>query len=1084
MNAMHCLHWLKRSAVSTALLTCVTGLSAPLALPELTVSPCDTPPVIDADLGDSCWQHAAAIDQWYIVRADGIAGETRGHRAWVTIDSSWLYVAFSVAHPRPDFISPQVKERDGRVQIEDCVKVLFDPGTGFRPWYHFRLSAGNVQSDQRNIPPSSYDKAGFNIPWRSATRITASGWEAELALPFCLVMDIGDPDPAKARLNLLIHSLIPILDEQGVKMDERRELFSWAPVMQQFWKTPDRFGRLKGLATVRVEAPFLPFIRDVRIRPYYERDGGHWYDLLLDLCSLTGRDGRVKLVVSDGVGDAAARQHDWVRDLPANSALPVVLPVPVQALRERTVTVRLTDPATGEIWQEQTVSDTSTLDVMSAYFDRSYYTDEAAAVAVCRIGLPADGLPGASLRAIDAQGQELARLDDLQPHARLGVPLERLPAGVHGLTLELRNRDGALLATYGARITKRVPKPGCEVKTDLEHLVVLKDGKPFFPYGVVKVNSGPTHEEHFRTISEAGFNSFFAWRTLTADEIAGYLDNAASYGLQVVVWPDRNAQLVPLENPVSYLGSDLFERFRTFSTFRFDDASGTLWGLPIKSIRLYPQFAKLGYQQASRLFIETTEKNLPHYLSYVRNVRDHPNLLAYLVFDEPMVQSLEQATAGRTLYDAYQEADGYHPIVSNYSSNIPDIPQATSFLDVLCIDPYWIPGSTQSKGRHSINFVSHMTYLQRRRAENDRKVPWSMPMLEYYSGIWKRFQLPREQRCQTYLALIHGTKGIFYYLYWAFTPQMWETLSDLAAEMKTLGPAAVMPDVPQEVTYTPGTYKFEEASFPDVQARLFQRPDGSYLLLCANSKPYPVDVQVGAQLLGDGARVRRLFAEEEWTVKGGAFPDRLEAHATRAYAFAGPPRTEITDPVNVSIRMSPHPELGQADAPTPRRFTGEQKNMIANPSFEQATFPGWPDYFKPIQYRLASCGREFVLDTEQPVHGRHALKLISDGNLSPTLYFHEGDSSLNDPYTGDPDVEYVLSAYLRSDRDGLRLRMKGKKSYGDVKLTTSWQRFSWKVTLPSRIYFIFNPGPEKQAGAVWLDALQLESGDVPTEFEP
>ena len=1069
-------------AGALALFAGIAAWSAPLPLPELTVPVCAIPPVIDATLSDPCWQAAATVGRWYIVEPDGIAGSTEAHQAWVTMDNRWLYIAFRVAHPRPEFIEPRATERDGRVQIEDCVKVLFDPGTGFKPWYHLRLSAGNVQSDQRNIPPSSYDKAGFNIPWRSATRITDAGWQAEMALPLCLLMDMGDPDPAKARLNLLIHSLIPVLDQQGVKVDERRELVSWAPVVHHFWKAPERFGHLRGLERLQVEAPFLPFVDNARVGAYYERDGRHWYDVAIELRALTGRGGSVTLTVRDSTDGETVREHPSEQQLEAGATRRISLPVTVTALGRRTVSVRASDPQTGEIWQEATVSNTSQLNVMSAYFDRSYYTTEEAAVAICRVGLPVAALAGTRLRALDSDARQLAQLTEVRPNTRFPVPLADLAPGTHRITLELRSKTGSLLAVCEKQIMKRSPKPGHEVKVDRENLVVLKDGRPFFPYGVVKVNSGPTHEEHFARISKAGFNSFIAWRKFTPEEIGGYLASAARYGLQVVVWPDRNAQLVPLDDPASYLGPELMETFKTFRAFKYDKESGTLHGKPMKALRLYPEFAKLGFQQGTRLFMDATRKNLDHYVDFVDNARSQPNLLAYVLFDEPIIQSIDQAAAGRLIYDAYQQTDGYHPILTNYSSHIPDVPHATSFLDILCIDPYWTPGSHETRGRHSIHFVSHMTYRLLRRAERDRKVPWVMPMLEYYSGMWRRFQLPEEQRCQTYLALIHGAKAIYYYLYWAFTPRMWDALTDLAGQMKTLGPAALQPAIPQNVVCTPGTYNFEEGRFPDVQARAFGRPAGGYVLLCTNTRAYPIDVRVGCSLLRDGTRVRRLFGKAKWTVQNGHFSEQLEPFATRAYAFDGPKPAPDTS-VNVTVAMKPYPDKAPKVAPTPRRFTGEKKNMIANPSFEQATLPEWPDFFKPIQYRAGSCGREFVLDTEKPFHGRRCVKLISDGKLTPTLYFHEGDASNNDPYTGDPNVQYVLSAYMRADRDGARVRLSSKTGRGDVKLTTKWQRYDWMVTLPSRIYFICNP-TRKGPATVWIDALQLESGDKPTAFEP
>jgi len=38
---------------------------------------------------------------------------------------------------------------------------------------------------------------------------------------------------------------------------------------------------------------------------------------------------------------------------------------------------------------------------------------------------------------------------------------------------------------------------------------------------------------------------------------------------------------------------------------------------------------------------------------------------------------------------------------------------------------------------------------------------------------------PAEQRCQTYLALIHGSKGILYFVY----PIMHQTMADMMAQL-------------------------------------------------------------------------------------------------------------------------------------------------------------------------------------------------------------------------------------------------------------------------------------------------------------
>ena len=81
-------------------------------------------------------------------------------------------------------------------------------------------------------------------------------------------------------------------------------------------------------------------------------------------------------------------------------------------------------------------------------------------------------------------------------------------------------------------------------------------------------------------------------------------------------------------------------------------------------------------------------------------------------------------------------------------------------------------------------------------------------------------------------------------------------------------------------------------------------------------------------------------------------------------------------------------------------------------------------------------------------------------------------------------MEYTLSAYMLADRNGVRVRMKAGKHYADAKVTTEWKRYRCKATLPSRICFICNPTGEGGPATVWIDALQLESGDTPTAFKP
>ena len=87
-------------------------------------------------------------------------------------------------------------------------------------------------------------------------------------------------------------------------------------------------------------------------------------------------------------------------------------------------------------------------------------------------------------------------------------------------------------------------------------------------------------------------------------------------------------------------------------------------------------------------------------------------------------------------------------------------------------DPYWIPGASGYRG--NVNYVSKITYLTKKRADQRRQVTWSVPMAEYWSGIRKRAIMPKEQFAQTYLAVIHGAKAISFFR-WPFKVEQTRT---------------------------------------------------------------------------------------------------------------------------------------------------------------------------------------------------------------------------------------------------------------------------------------------------------------------
>lgn len=106
-------------------------------------------------------------------------------RVWTTYDNTWLYVAFEVRHPSPDRIVPTQFDHDGIISADDDVEVFIDPGNRGRLYLHYMLSVGNTRAERRiTVTPQGIQRdVAWDVPWRSATKRTPQGWNAEMAIP-------------------------------------------------------------------------------------------------------------------------------------------------------------------------------------------------------------------------------------------------------------------------------------------------------------------------------------------------------------------------------------------------------------------------------------------------------------------------------------------------------------------------------------------------------------------------------------------------------------------------------------------------------------------------------------------------------------------------------------------------------------------------------------------------------------------------------------------------------------------------------------------------------------------------------------
>lgn len=1025
--------------------------------PELSVPVCAAPPALDGMLDDACWEKAAFIERLYLFGKDG-TGDAASFR--LARDDQWLYLAVRIKHPRPESIQPRIRERDGSVHQDDSIEIFADPGTDGRLYYHYILNAANVRAEQQKTRQAGGDyhtDRQWDLPWRSAARVTDTGWQAEIALPLSVLGAHGVLE--KLRLNLCVNLVVPVIDPMGQLAHYERVSLIWSPVFSQFHE-PFRFAHIQGLESVRPHPPFLAALRQASAGHYVQTNGAYGYLIRAELHALTPVEQAVEITAVDRPLGADPARVSASLTVKGPAVYPVELFVPAATLASRTAELELRAAGSGEILQVEYLADTGHLNLLSdVYPDRSYYTTESAARVRGIVALPAAALREMSAEVRDAGGKRLGAADRLTAAPEVKVSLADVPDGSHRWSLTLLNADGQALIRREFDLFKRAPRPGYEFKVDRFEGVVLRDGVPFLPYGMIMYGIHGDNEAPFEMAASMGFNSAARWVRTPPDKALVFHDTAARHGLLAV------------ENPGNFAAASLTH---------------------LK-----------GRDNFTELFQEQSE----NIAAGLRAIKDSPHWLGCSSLDEPTGR---QVAAGRILHRMVREMDGYRPVWVIYGSDIGGFPpEMTDWTDIIGIDPYWTPSGDAIRGlRGTVNWVSKCTWIAARRARAEGKALFVTPMAELYSGVRKRVLLPRELFCQAYLALIHGARGFQYFRWPLYHQASVDAHRELGRQIRELAPSITAPALPQEIAYTPAAFDPENEKFPDVQVVLLRRPAGGLTLLAANSRPYPVDATFKIAGVDVRQPVSRLFADATCAVSSNVFADRLECLGTRAYVIAAAPAAEDA-PIRLSVETRPWPDQADpmyAEAGYPDSGRPGRRNIVQNPSFESASLPAWPDYYiwlnarappppagNPLDFNLIGTESALIAqDTNAAWHGAASLRMASAAD-EPRHFFNRwhGFSFTLVPNTTQP-TRYVYSAYMKADRTGVVARLAGLDAAAgedtampEFELTTAWARYEQSGVLAPSINRYHQFGIRVYGkGTVWVDALQVEKGAAPTEFDP
>lgn len=208
----------------------------PVYHPTLTVSRAAGEITIDGDLGDPGWRG--------LERAGNFAEHFPGDQteppvkteAMLTYDDRYLYAAF-ICHDDPKAIRATYGERDN-VFSDDGVVLLLDT-YGDAAWaYEFVVNPYGIQGDVAWSRNGDEDTR-YDFIWKSAARITDSGYQVEMAIPFSSLR-FRNADIQTWRVDFW----------RNHPRDSRRQ-YSWAAYDRNEPCWPCKWGTVTGISGVK-----------------------------------------------------------------------------------------------------------------------------------------------------------------------------------------------------------------------------------------------------------------------------------------------------------------------------------------------------------------------------------------------------------------------------------------------------------------------------------------------------------------------------------------------------------------------------------------------------------------------------------------------------------------------------------------------------------------------------------------------------------------------------------------------------------------------------------------------------------------
>lgn len=216
----------------------------PVVKPSLNINPVQGAIVLDGRLDDAGWRTASRFTNFSETFPDEQGKPPIDIETYITYDESNLYVAYRIKD-NPSSIRANYSDRD-QIWQDDYVGLALDTNGDGQEVYFIAANPLGIQGDTR-ISRNDED-LGFNLVYASEGRITESGYEVEMRIPF-RSLRFPQADIQSWRATIWI-----------THPRDSRNTYSWAAMSRDNPCWPCQFGHLEGIRNVRSAGnlEFLP----------------------------------------------------------------------------------------------------------------------------------------------------------------------------------------------------------------------------------------------------------------------------------------------------------------------------------------------------------------------------------------------------------------------------------------------------------------------------------------------------------------------------------------------------------------------------------------------------------------------------------------------------------------------------------------------------------------------------------------------------------------------------------------------------------------------------------------------------------